>query len=113
MLFFAIFFDCCVFAVTCQHCNDNAGTAGHLPANCPFITGVAINVAAIAAGTALTIRNILPSYLVNYMGSKVLSVLVSLKKLPGIMGAYDFTGKSIPDIVTATAWFAWSACGGQ
>ena len=101
LLFFANFFDCCVFAVTCHHCNDNAGTAGHVPADCPFITGVATNVAAIAAGTALTIRNILPSYLVNYMGSKVLSVLVSLKKLPGVMGAYDFSGKSVPEVVTA------------
>ena len=103
-LFLSVFFLFMIgqcFAVTCHHCYDNTGPNGHLPANCPFIVGVATNVAALAAGSAIVIGQLLPAYLVNYFGAKVLNMLVSLSSLPTVSGCFDFTGKTIKEKIKA------------
>ena len=99
-LFYFIFdyFLLFVYAVKCHHCNDNAPPLGHEAAACVFITGVAANVAAMNESKPLSIRSLLPSYLVNLFGTKLLSFLVSLKNLPTALGAYDFTGK-VPAVI--------------
>ena len=86
--------------VRCTVCNDNAGAA-HDSADCPFNLTVAANVASLAAAGAVTIRYILPSFLVNYLGQRVLDTLVALSNVPRVLGVYDFTGKDVPTITKA------------
>ena len=87
-------------AVTCGHCLEE----GHNTDNCPFITGVAANVAAIAAGTYTTMKlsKLLPPWLLHLFPATALQMLVSLAgRNSAGEKVFDYTGKKHGDILRA------------
>ena len=87
-------------AVTCGHCLEE----GHHTDSCPFITGVAANVAAIAAGTYTTMKlsKLLPPWLLHLFPATALQMLVSLAgRNSAGEKMFDYTGKKHGDILRA------------
>ena len=63
------------YGVRCHICFDNAGDL-HDPADCPLLSGVAANVAALAAGGVLCVTHLFHDYLVTFLGCETLDRMV-------------------------------------
>ena len=86
-------------AVTCTRCWED----GHGRAACPLITGIASNVAAVAAGayTSIALAKLLPPYLLRLFPGTVLQTIVTLAKRTNLGAFFDFTGKTHGEILRA------------
>jgi len=103
MLFFLV--PC--FEAVCRHCHGTIPGCRGGPDNdqCTSFTGVASNVAALAAGatTALSCAHLLPTYLLRVFTRRVFDVLTALARRGSSIAQYAFAGKSPDEIIRAVA----------
>jgi hypothetical protein len=88
----------------CPMCFGQAmGCSSTDAANCPWATGVAANVAAVAGaiGAAITLDKLLPPRYLRLFSRPVLQTLAIIASKPKGGASYDFTGKNYRDIFGA------------
>jgi hypothetical protein len=89
------------FAVRCTSCNDNIGSE-HDTANCPMITTVTENVAALVAGatTIVSVAQLLPTKILRALPRAVLDAIKSLCSRP-MNAPFNYDGASVKEIFQA------------
>lgn len=88
----------------CPMCFGQAlGCSATDAANCPWTTGVAANVAAVAGavGAAITLDKLLPPRYLRLFSRPVLQTLAIIASKPKGGASYNFTGKNYRDIFSA------------
>ena len=94
-------------ACVCRHCwGTIAGCPGGAADDrCTSLTGVAANVAALAAGatTAVSVANLLPVYLLRIFTRRVLDTLTQVARRGSGAIVFDYTGKSPDEILRAVS----------
>ena len=83
----------------CSSCHGEAPGCSGSYDNCPWVAGVAANVTAIGAMTALKVTSLLPTRLLRLFPRAALESIVRLSVRATT--TFDFAGKSNADIITA------------
>ena len=88
-------------AVRCTSCNDNVGAA-HDTADCPMITNVVENVAALVAGatTIVSVSQLLPTKILRALPRAVLDAIKSLCSRP-VNTPFSYDGATVKEIFQA------------
>ena len=96
-----LFFTLPTIDATCQVCfGGGVGCPDTGAANCPWTTGVAANVAAVAAaaGAAIKLDSILPARYLRLFTRSVLQTLAIIAAKPKGGATFSFTGKTYAEI---------------